>query len=291
MEQASQGQQVNNTGYGGPPPNEGTYGAPPPNYGGPPQDTNYGQAPPQQQQGYGGPPQPQQGYGGPPQQQQNYGAPPQGQQQAGAGLATSVPMFTQLCSCFDNCGYCLWVWCCCECALADLYEATEAGKWWMVFGVLFFCDIMSRIFESIPDVAFLGGIFRIIFLCCGVHFLLKASRALTTKLNLMYWQECDCICCLTYVFCTYCHMCQLGNELRYWYMSGTDRKDPATELLANIQRGRPCCNDNNCIVPIPTQFGNQGNAPQQQQQQNYGQPPPNQGYNAPPQNQGYNQQP
>jgi len=236
--------------------------APPPSFGG--GDMGYTAPPVNNQPSYAGPPvsnaQPsytgppmsnaQPSYTGPPVSNTQpsysnpgptYAQPPSGNPYVGnsgiapvaARSAVRAPKF-QLFGCFENCKYCLWVWCCYSCALGEIRTALSANSFDFWCCVLALGGIQALWTIAMFSPAMYNLIFWAYVIWNGIatFFLMEATKNIYRKLGIQ--QEDVCVSCLLSFCCGGCRLCQLGNEL-------TQIEIPEVrELVINIQKASPC---------------------------------------------------
>jgi len=215
-----------------------TYAQPPagnPNYTQPPAgNPNYAQ-PPVGNPNYAQPPVGNPNYTQPPVGNPNYTQPPGGyRNNAQPNHNVPRPFRQGLCDCFQNCKYCLYVWCCFPCALGEIRTAFDGNPFHFWLTIIVLCACYPIYWSSPYWINYNVGGALALFIYHGLatFFLMEVHKQLCERLRLQ--KEDDFTSCLLSFFCSECKLCQMGNELTQIQLPEVQ------ELVLNIQKASPC---------------------------------------------------
>lgn len=145
--------------------------------------------------------------------QQNSLYPPESYQGRGAGLNQPQMFWSYgMGSCFENCDYCMYVWCCFYCAIADLRVAATGQKnWWthflQFFGLIVVLYLIGMAFPSVDAIC---DLMRALL---SAYFVYSTAGMVAKKLNIV--PEDNCLGFLKACCCGWCYTCQVGRELEF----------------------------------------------------------------------------
>lgn len=175
-------------------------------------------------------------------QQQNSRYPPESYQGRGVGLNQQQLFWSSgMGNCFDNCDYCLYVWCCLWCAIADLRVASKGEKvWWSTFmqffGAIVVLYLIGMVFPRVD------GICDLLRHIVTAYWVYSTAQMVARKLNIV--PEDNCLGCMKAFCCGWCYTCQVGRELEY-------SDEPTRREMASLinQDGCQCGNPAKKTVP------------------------------------------
>jgi hypothetical protein len=184
-------------------------------------------------------------------------------------LETNEEFKYGLCDCSINTGRCCYIFCCFNCAVADLSLAinpccieSKQLRWWLLV-------LANLIIACIGGAngQFGGGCVGSIMVGIGMYVVYTASMNIAERIGYRK-EEFGCGCCFTYFFCTGLKACQVANQLDV-DRQGTQCRG-TVELITEINNDTPL---KNCLCqvtnpapdvyeqenPAPVVFGQQQN--------------------------------